>query len=190
MVKGRNVRQRKLDIERRQVLIELPQRAGSDDGRSNDRPPLDPCESDRRRGRAQVVCGLSQLVDERVVFLGEGPDHLFAPISLRRPPCVLAGVLARERAAVKWTPWGHPQAEFLSHRYQFPLHSSLKKRVLDLQANERGPSPELRDGLCRCHFPGGGLRAADVAYLARGHHAVNRPHPLSAMRPLFLLSPP
>src|SRR5258706_9421336 len=140
MVKGRHLRQRKLYIERSQVLIELPQRAGSDDGRSNAGPPLHPCQSDRRRRRAQFVCDLSQLIDERVVFLGEGPDHLFAPISLRRPPCVLAGVLARERAPVKWTPWGHPQAEFPSHRYQFPLPSSLKKRELDLQANERGPS--------------------------------------------------
>src|SRR5258708_36146888 len=157
MVKGRHLRQRKLYIERSQVLIELPQRAGAGEGRSNGGPPLHPGQSPRRRRRAQFVCDLSKLIDERVVFLGEGPDHLFAPISLRRPPCVLAGVLARERAAVKWTPWGHPQAEFLSHRYQFPLHSSLKKRVLDLQANERGPSPELRDGLCLCHFPGGGI---------------------------------
>src|SRR5258706_16086516 len=161
MVKGRHLRQRKLYIERSQVLIELPQRAGSDDGRGDAGSPLYPCQSDRRRRRAQFVCNLSQLIDDRVVFLGEGPDHLFAPISLRRPPCVLAGVLARERAAVKWTPWGHAQAEFLSHRHQFTLHASLKKRVLDLQGNERCPSPELRDGLRLCHFPGGGIGEAE-----------------------------
>ena len=50
------------------------------------------------------------------------------------------------------------------------------QRILDLQCDQRCPTPKMREHLSLRHFPRGRVRETDVAYLARSHQVVERTH--------------
>ena len=70
----------------------------------------------------------------------------------------------------------HPGVE--RQRDELALDRAGEQRVLDLQCDDRRPGPQHRDGVRLRGDPGGGVREADVADLARGDEVVERAHRL------------
>lgn len=165
---------RKLEIERGDVLLELGESTGSDQGRSDCALLHEPV-SRHLDGRLSALLGnLEQLVENREVLFGEVSVHSRGASD--GSVAWLEGfarVFSGQESFGSNSPRNDSDVEVPAHGSIVSLEASFDKVVASLESDQGGPSAELGDGIGARDDPRRGVRDGAVQNFSGTNNVVH-----------------
>src|ERR1700722_7125919 len=146
-VEGLHLVGREGDVSAGDVVLELGEFAGADDGDYRDGAVAQPCEGDLRQAFADLIGDGFQCFDDAVGALLIGQEVLHhrvahaAVVSSR----IFAVIFAAENSAGEGRPGGDADVERFRHGDEFAFDGAFDQAVFDLHGDEGGPAAQGRE---------------------------------------------
>src|SRR6476620_5483647 len=169
-------------FDRAQIVFELGQLAGTDDGRRNARLSGDPVESNQGRRAAHFLGDFEKYVEDSPILRIESHQRWIARVfrlfeaAIAAPIFALTFVFASQETAGERAPRTDAEAKFLRQRDMLALNVAFHQRVFELQGDWTFFAFLLGQRVGTSHVPGGGVGETVVANLAFAHQVVQSGH--------------
>jgi len=183
------------EVERAEIIVELRQLAGAQDGGGDSRLRGHPIQGDLGGGLSELGRSGRERIHDAPVALAEFVEHRmglgFLQASITRSAVALPLILARKQPGAQRTPRADRDSQFLRRRDMLALDVALDERILQLQRGDAVLAFLLRQSLRAGDVPGRGIGKAVVPDFAgadqivqSGHYFFDRRHPVPGMQPV------
>ncbi len=180
------------EFERREVVVELRQAAGAQNGGRDARLRDRPLNGHLRGRFSELLARAQQDFQDAPVVLGEFVERAaLGEASVAGSGVALALVFAGEEAAAERAPGTDADSQLLRGRDVLALDIALDQRVFQLQRGDAFLALLLGERVRARHIPGGSIGEAVVADLAGAHqigerrdHFFHRRHGVPGVQPV------